>query len=101
MKTPSTNTIALVCLLISVVLMAFLFGESRNDPSLRIAALVAGTGLVASLASIASTILTGKDVTKQRDPADMPPNSTVTDTSTVKVGPVDPLATPTSPATTK
>lgn len=90
MKNVSTNTIALFCLLGSMVLMAYLFSASRNDPSLRIAALVAGTALVASLASIASTILTGKDVTKPRDPADMPPNTTTTDTSTVKVGPLDP-----------
>lgn len=95
MKNISTNTIALITLLASVGLMVYLFAESRNDPSLRIAALVAGTALVASLGSIASTILTGKDVTKPRDPADMPPNSTTTDTSIVKVGPAD----PTKPAT--
>ena len=71
----------------AVGLMAFLFGESRNDPSLRIAALVAGTGLVSSLAAIASTILTGKDVTQPRDPSDLPANTTTIDTSTVKVGP--------------
>jgi hypothetical protein len=61
---------------------------------LRIAALVAGTGAVASLLAIASTLLTGKDVTKPRDPADMPPNSTTTDTSTVKTGPVTPVVAP-------
>ena len=97
MKNIGTNTIALICLLISVALMAYLFGESRNDPSLRIAALVAGTGLVASLASIASTILTGKDVTKQRDPADLPPNSSATDTTTIKVGPLPLDPPPTQP----
>ena len=85
---PNVNIIALACLLCAVGLLALLFGESRNDPSLRIAALVAGTGLVSALAAIASTILTGKDVTKPRDPADMPPNSTTTDTSTVAVGPI-------------
>ncbi|MGO8792922.1 MAG: hypothetical protein ACLQVL_36805 [Terriglobia bacterium] len=87
MKTPNINTIAMVILLVAVALMAYLFGESRNDPSLRIAALVAGTGLVSALAAIASTILTGKDVTKQRDPADMPPGTTTVDTSSVKVEP--------------
>ena len=86
MKTISTNTIALVSLLAAVGVMSYLFGESRNDPSLRIAALVAGTGLVSALAAIASTILTGKDVTKPRDPADLPPNTTTVDTSTIKVG---------------
>jgi hypothetical protein len=88
MKTPNINAIALITLLMSVVLMVYLFAGSRNDPSLRIAALVAGTGLVSALAAIASTILTGKDLTKGRDPADMPPNTVTTDTSTVKVGPL-------------
>jgi hypothetical protein len=71
--------------------MMFLFAESRGDPALRIAALVAGTGLVASLVAIASTMLTGKDVTKPRDPADLPPNTTTVDTSSVQVGSPDPL----------
>jgi hypothetical protein len=86
MKTISTNTIAFFILIGAIVLMVYLFAGSRNDPSLRIAALVAGTGLVSALAAIASTILTGKDVTKPRDPADLPPNTTTVDTSTVKVG---------------
>lgn len=91
MKAPTTNGIAIFALAAAVGLMVFLFADSRNDPSLRIAALVAGTGLVASLAAIASTILTGKDVTKPRDPAELPPNTTTVDTSTIKVG-TDPNA---------
>ncbi len=90
MKNVTVNVIALGCLLMAVGLMVFLFAESRNDPSLRIAALVSGTGLVATLGAIASTILTGKDLTKGHDPADMPPNSTATESSTVKVGPAPP-----------
>jgi hypothetical protein len=93
----SSNLIALFCLAGAIALMVYLFGESRGDPSLRIAALVAGTGLVASLAAIASTILTGKDLTKPHDPSDFPPNTTTTDTSTVNVGPL-PLAQPEIPA---
>lgn len=92
MKTPNVNWVAIVCLVLSTGLTVFLFAESRNDPSLRIAALVAGTNLAASLSAIASTILTGKDLTKPRDPSDMPPNTITTDTSTVKTGP-----TPTEP----
>jgi hypothetical protein len=84
MKTISTNTIAFLILIGAILLMIYLFAGSRTDPSLRIAALVAGTGLVSALAAIASTILTGKDVTKGRDPADMPPGTTTTDTSIVK-----------------
>ena len=78
--------IALYILAQSVALSVYLFAASRNDPSLRIAALVAGTNLVSALAAIASTMLIGKDITRPRDPADMPPNSVATDTSTVKVG---------------
>lgn len=84
MKTPGANGIALISLIAAVILMAFLFVGSRNDPSLRIAALVAGTGLVSSLAAIASTILTGKDVTK---PSDLPPNSVSTSTVNVRTNP--------------
>ena len=73
MKTPDQNIIALITLIVATGLMVFLFAESRNDPSLRIAALVAGTGLVSSLAAIASTILTGKDLTKNRDSDNLNP----------------------------
>ncbi len=90
MKTPNINVIALLALFSAVGLMVFLFSESRGDPSLRIAALVAGTGLVSALSAIASTILTGKDVTKGHDPADMPPNSSSTDTTILNVGPTPP-----------
>jgi hypothetical protein len=76
------NGIALAALLMAVVLMAYLFAASRTDPSLRIAALVAGTGLVASLASIASTLLTGKDV-NAKQASDLPPNSSLSTTTTV------------------
>lgn len=98
MKTPGANGIALISLIAAVILMAFLFVGSRNDPSLRIAALVAGTGLVSSLAAIASTILTGKDVTK---PSDLPPNSVSVDTSTIQVGSANPSqpGQPSNPAT--
>lgn len=77
--------IAWYCLILSAVLMSLLFIASRNDPSLRIAALVAGTGLVSSLSSIASTMLTGKDVTKRTDPSDVPPNTTIRDTTSTTV----------------
>jgi hypothetical protein len=90
-KNLNPNDIALLALLVATALMVFLFSESRMDPSLRIAALVAGTGLVSTLAAIASTILTGKDLTKPRDPASLPPNTIATDTSTIKVGSVDPI----------
>lgn len=65
MKPPSNQWIALVSLVIATALMVYLFAASRLDPSLRIAALVAGTGLVSTLAAIASTILTGKDLSRR------------------------------------
>lgn len=91
MKTPANGTIALTCLFMATLLMVFLFAESRSDPSLRIAALVAGTGLVSALGAIASTMLTGKDVTKS-DPADLPPGSVATSATqqTVQLPPIDP-----------
>ena len=95
MKNPTINTIAFLILIGAVGLMVFLFAESRNDPSLRIAALVAGTGLVSALAAIASTILTGKDLTKPA--TDLPPNSTATQSSTVQVGPTPPNPSPVPP----
>jgi len=74
-KTINTNNfIALICIIGAIGLMVFLFAESRMDPSLRIAALVSGTGLVSALIAIASTLVVGKDVTKP-DPADLPPGS--------------------------
>jgi len=91
MKTPATNTIAAFCLVCAVGLMVFLFSASRNDPALRIAALVAGTGLVASLAAIASTILTGKDLTQR--PSDLPPGGSMSQQTRIEVPPVpDPNA---------
>jgi hypothetical protein len=85
----TAQRIAFLCLILSTGLMTFLFAESRSDPSLRIAALVAGTGLVSSLAAIASTMLTGKDLT-HRDPGDLPPGSTMQSSqqSVIKTPPI-------------
>ena len=91
MKSPELNMIALVTLLVSVGLMVFLFAESRNDPSLPASPDLrfgAGHCLCLHLARVDSQRGTGKDLTKC-DHADLPPNTTTTDTSTVKVGPVD------------
>lgn len=91
MKAPGNQIVAVICIVFAVLMMGFLFGESRGDPSLRIAALVSGTSLVAALTAIASTILTGKDVTKP-DPADLPPGSEMRQTtaSTVLTPPIAP-----------
>jgi len=57
------NFISVFCLVQSFFLAIFLFSESRNDPSLRIAAFVSVSGLINTLTAVASTLLTGKDLT--------------------------------------
>lgn len=87
------NTIAFWLLMSGVVLTVFLFAESRNDPSLRIATLVSATAFVSSLGSIASTLLTGKDVTAPgpgHGVGELPPGSVATraTSSTVEIPPI-------------
>lgn len=85
---PSSNTIAFGLLITATILTIFLFIESRNDPSLRIAALVSGTNLVSALAAIGSTLLTGKDLSnKTTDPNDLPPGSSTLETQAVQIPP--------------
>lgn len=67
MKTPGNNTIALILALVGGALTVYIFAASRNDPGLRMAALVAATGAASSLMAVASTLLTGKDLTKHDD----------------------------------
>ncbi len=93
MKPPGNNWIALIFGFMAFAVSLYVFAMSRNDPGLRMAALVAATSTGAGLLAVSSTLLTGKDVTK---PSDLPPNSTATDTSTIKVGP-DPTQ-PVTPA---
>lgn len=68
MKTPETPFIALVALVMSFGLTIFVFVESRNDPGLRMAALVSATSTVSAFIAIASTLLTGKDLSKPGPP---------------------------------
>lgn len=87
MKVPSNQLIAFVFGLVSVAFTAYIFLASRNDPGLRMAALVSATGTSASLLAIASTLLTGKDVTQKDNghpPATIPP---VTPTDPTQVPP--------------
>lgn len=86
---PSNNTIALVCIILGVFLTAYIFMASRQDPGLRMAALVAATSLGSALVAIASTLLTGKDLTSRKsDPSDLPPGGVQTDTTKVEVPPI-------------
>lgn len=65
MKTPPNNLIAFIFGIVSVAFTAYIFLASRNDPGLRMAALVSATSTASSLLAIASTLLTGKDVTQK------------------------------------
>lgn len=79
---PNNNLIAVICIILGGALTVFIFSASRNDPGLRMAALVSATSVVASVIAIASVILTGKDVS--HTPPDLPPNSSMQQTTTVK-----------------
>jgi hypothetical protein len=72
---PTNNLISVICIVSAVMLTVFIFSESRNDSGLRMAALVSSTGIATALVAIASTLLTGKDLT-QKDPPAIPPGST-------------------------
>ena len=84
-----TAIVVLVMVICCVGLTVYVFAASRADPGLRMAALVAATGISSALMATASTLLTGKDLTRHPDPADLPPNSTQQTIDTVKTGPLD------------
>lgn len=77
MKPISSNWVAVFCISCCVGLTVFIFSASRADSGLRMAALVSSTSIAAALIAIASTMLTGKDVTHP-PPPDLPPNSSGT-----------------------
>jgi len=96
---PSNNSIALVCIIGGIMLTAYIFAASRNDPGLRMAALVSATSVCSALIAIASTMLVGTNVmdkkTAQTDPNDLPPGSVVTSSGaqeTVQTPPITPPA---------
>ena len=75
-------TIGVLLILLAGILATLLFMASRGDPSLRIAALVCVTTLVTGLTAISSTLLIGKDITH---PQELPPNSSLQQTTTLNV----------------
>lgn len=74
MKSPTTNIIALFAMIMGTATAIYIFAASRNDPGLRIAALTLGSSSIGSLLAIASTLLTGKDLTNRQP--DLPPGTT-------------------------
>lgn len=83
-------TIGLILIVFAGLIVEMLFWESRQDPSLRIAALTIVGTLVTGTLAIASTLMIGKDVTH---PQDLPPNSSMQQTTTLQTKtPADPPA---------
>lgn len=70
----NSNAIALCAMLLGWAMVLYMFATSRNDPGLRIAALTLGSTASGTLLAIASTLLTGKDLTNRS--TDLPPGST-------------------------
>lgn len=88
---PTNNVIALVCIVVGAAMTLTIFFESRNDPGLRMAALVFASNISTAIVAISSLLLTGKDTTnKGKDPADLPPGAVSTDatSSTVQIPPI-------------
>lgn len=77
MKPTGSQTIGLFCAICGIALTVYIFAASRNDPGLRMAALVFATGVVTTVLAIASLILTGKDLAHPQSP-DVPPGSAAT-----------------------
>lgn len=71
---PNINLIALFAMLLGWSMVVYMFAASRNDPGLRIAAIALGSNSAGALLAIASTLLTGKDLTNRQ--SDLPPGST-------------------------
>lgn len=85
---PSNNFIALICILVGALLTIYIFSASRNDPGLRMAALVFASNICTAIVAISSLLLTGKDTTQKG--AELPPGSVATEasTSTIKTPPI-------------
>ena len=84
-------TVILSAIISADIISVLVFMFSRQDPNLRVAALVGTSNIAVAYVAIASTLLTGKDLT-HRDPADAPPGSIVTDkvSSSVQLPPITP-----------
>lgn len=87
---PSNNFIALICIIVGAALTVYIFSASRNDPGLRMAALVFASNICTAIVAISSLLLTGKDTTQKG--AELPPGSVSTEasTSTIKTAPIKP-----------
>lgn len=85
---PNNNLIALVCIIAGASLTVYIFQESRLDAGLRMAALVFASNIATAIVAISSLLLTGKDLTNHKDPADLPPGSVQQETTTTQTPPV-------------
>lgn len=82
-----TNFVPILCLVAAFLLAIFILGETRNDPALRIAALICVTSLVSTFTAIASTMLIGKDVSYHSDQPGSSSHTESTSTSDVNPAP--------------
>lgn len=99
----ATFWICMSCVFLSTSLTVYIFAASRQDPGLRMAALVGASNIATALMATASTLLTGKDLTNKNDPANLPPGSVSTSTDTVQtppvtINPIPPAVEPAQPA---
>jgi hypothetical protein len=91
----TTFWICILCICCAVGLTAYIFLASRADAGLRYAALLGASNIATALVATASTLLTGKDLTKHEpDPADLPPGSVQTNaaSTTTAIPPIAPQA---------
>lgn len=84
----ATFWICIACVFLSTSLTVYIFAASRQDPGLRMAALVGASNIATALMATASTLLTGKDLTNRHDPADLPPGALSKTTETIATPPV-------------
>lgn len=84
--------VIIVAMVLSSGMTVMIFLFSRNDPNLRVAALVGAFNIPVAFTAIASTLLTGKDLTQKHDPSDLPPGSVMQSTDTVATPPLSPTA---------
>jgi len=82
-------TVILSAIISADIISVLVFMFSRQDPNLRVAALVGTSNIAVAYVAIASTLLTGKDLAHPQ-PGDQPPGSVVTVTNTVQLPPITP-----------
>lgn len=84
--------IVVSCIVLSTGITVYIFASAKADPGLRYAALLGASNIATAMLAIASTLLTGKDLTNRKDANDYPPGSVVSSSEQVATPPVNPQA---------